>query len=85
MLGASLSTIPTTSFPLYVGMDIEISEQNYKRCGISKQRVVHPFWKIAINVERMHAMDDGNGELDLRRKNNSNYNTVTKIIQFSLQ
>ena len=36
---------------------------------------MHPFGKIAINVQRVHTMDDGQRKLDLRKKRRQNNNS----------
>ena len=36
---------------LDVGMDVEIGEEDDKGSGVAKQGIVHPLWKVAVNVK----------------------------------
>jgi len=49
----------------YVGLDIEICEEYYKRYGIANERIMHPFREVAVNVEGVHAVDNRQRELQL--------------------
>ena len=46
-------------------MEVEVGEENDERSGIADEGEVHPLGEVAVDVERMHAMDDGQRELQL--------------------
>ena len=46
-------------------MKVEVGEENYEGSGVSNQRVMHPFWKVAVDVQGVHAVDYSQRELQL--------------------
>ena len=48
-----------------VGVDVEVCEEDDERYGIAYQAVVHPLGEVAVNVEGMAGVDDGQSELQL--------------------
>ena len=40
-------------------MKVEVSKENDERGSIANESVVHPLREVAVNVERVHAVDDG--------------------------
>ena len=46
-------------------MDVEVGEEDDERDGIANQAVVHPLGEVAVNVQRVDCMDDGQSELKL--------------------
>jgi len=49
-----------------VSLDVEISEEDDEGYGVTYQAVVHPLGEVAVHVERMTGMDDGQSELQLQ-------------------
>lgn len=63
--------LPST---LDVGLDVEVGEQDDEGYGIAYQRVVHPFWKVAVDVQGMNSVDYSKAELELQRAEKEAYN-----------
>ena len=55
-------------------MDVEVGEQDDEGYGIAYQRVVHPFWKVAVDVQGMNSVDYSKAELELQRAEKEAYN-----------
>ncbi len=49
-------------------MDVEVGEENNERNGVTNQAVMHPLGKVAVDVQRMGGMDDGQRKLQLEMK-----------------
>ena len=56
------------SASLDVCVEVEVGEEYDKGCSIANECVVHPLREVAINVERMECMNDGQTELKLEKK-----------------
>ncbi len=50
---------------LDVCLNIEVSEESNEGDGISNESIVHPLGKVAVNVERVEGMYNGETELQL--------------------
>lgn len=50
---------------LNISMDVKVGKEDYEGDGISNEAVVHPLGEVAVNVQRVSGMDDGQGELKL--------------------
>ena len=48
-------------------MDVEVSEEDEEGRGVAYESEVHPFREVAVDVERVHCMDDAQRELQLCR------------------
>ena len=46
-------------------MEVEVGEEDDEGGGVGYEGVVHPLGEVAVDVERVHAVDDGQGELEL--------------------
>ena len=65
LLSLSLLSPPLTSPLLDVSVDIEVGEEDDEGSGIAYKCEVHPLWEVAVDVERVERMDDGQTELQL--------------------
>lgn len=64
-IGNSFGILDMLLFFLYVGMYVEIGEEDDEWYGVSNQCVMHPFGKVAINIKWVQGMNDGKTELQL--------------------
>ena len=64
MLGGWLLLSPPSL--LDVGLDVEVCKEADEGEGIAYESVVHPLGEIAVDVDRVSAMDYGKTELKLQ-------------------
>ncbi len=50
---------------LYIRLNVEVGEEDDERYSITNESIVHPFGEVAVNVERVDGMHDGQTELQL--------------------
>ena len=60
-------------------MVVEVGEEQDEGDGVSDEREVHPFGKVAVNVERVDGVDDGQAELQLQELGGGNRKNVNAL------
>ncbi len=46
-------------------MNVEVGEEDDEGYSVPNESIVHPFGEVAVNVERVDGMHDGQSELQL--------------------
>ena len=65
MLAAAAEASRRKTLVLDVRMNVEVSEEDDKGSGVAKQGIVHPLWKVAVNVKGMTAVNECSCKLQL--------------------